>query len=444
MKTNILNIMAIGALVFGAVSCDDNNWGPNTGEEGSLQLSSLSIDMSDAEKIVTSTSSRATTNINDFIVTITDKNGSISPRSWKYGEMPEVVTLPVGDAYIVEVESHHIAKAEWERPYYKGSSKPFGIENGKITRIGEITAKFASLKVSVVFADDMRAVMGNDVKVTVIANDEGELVYTPEETRAGYFEVVEGSTTMVAHFEGSINGVKTVFDTPFDDVEAGQYRIVTYKVKKSPEIPEQSGTIDPSNGIEIDASVENVEIDSNVQVEEDVIDPSDRPGQEEQPENPNPGPGGDEPGPDDPVDEPAATFEATDSPNLKLDQVNNVADFPTGDPAGNAIVTISCPKGIKNFLVNINSNSEDFNLTLEEMNMVSFDLAYPGEAESNVDSLGLPYGNQVINQTTVEFNITTFVPMLGIYPGDHSFELTVTDNEGGVSAMTLRFKAVED
>lgn len=424
--------------MFGAVSCDDNNWEPNAGGEGSAQLSSLSIDMSDAEKVVTNTSSRATANIDDFIVTITDQNGGTAPRSWKYGEMPEVVTLPVSDAYVVEVESHHIAKAEWERPYYKGE-KTFAIEDGKITQIGAVTAKFSSLKVTVAFTDDIRAVMGNDVKVTVIANDEGELVYTPDETRAGYFEVLEGSNTMVAHFEGSINGKFVTYDTPFTDIEAGQYRIVTYKTKAAPEVPEQSGTIDPSDGIEIDSTVENVGVDSNVQVDDEVIDPSDRPGQEEKPDEPGP----DNPdNPDEPVVEPAATFEATNSPNLKLDQINNVADFPTGEVAGNAIVTISCPKGIKNFLVNINSNSEDFKLTLEDMNMVSFDLAYPGAAESNVDSLGLPYGSHVINQTTVEFNITTFVPMLGIYPGEHSFELTVTDNEGGVSAMTLRFKAV--
>ena len=435
MKNRIFNILLGSmALTAGLTSChDDINIKPTPeGGSGEVQLSSMSIDMSDAEKVVSSSASRATVDLNDFIVTISAEDAGTEPKTWRFGDMPEVFTLPAGN-YTVDVESHKIAKAEWDKPYYKGS-KEFTIEDSKITQIGVVTAKFSSLKVTVLFSDDLRKIMGDDVKVTVKSNDSGELVYTPEETRAGYFEVIENSTTLIAHFEGTVDGVATVYDTPFTDVEAGQHRIITYKTKSGPSIPEQSGQIDPNGGILLDAEMSIVGINDNVTVDEDLLDSSDRPGQEEKPDEPNP-----PVGPDDPEVEHAATFEATDSPNLKLDAVNTVTDT-----FGNAIVTIKCPKGIKNLVVTINTDNPNFSSALSDLGLAEpFDLAYPGSLESSLgeDGLGLAIGDQVIDQTEVPFNITQFVPMLQGFPGTHTFILSVTDNDNRLETLTLRFKA---
>lgn len=433
MKYNILNILTVcGALSLGLTSCHDNPDMPAEpdNEFGEVSLASLSVDMSHAEKVVTSNAGRATVDLNDFIVTIEDKNGITPSQTWRYGDMPEILTLPVGDSYVVKVKSHDIKKAEWEKPYYEGETT-FAIQKDDITQIGVVTAKFSSLKVTVVFGDDLRKVMGDDVTVTVKANDSGELVYTPSETRAGYFEVVPGSTTMTAHFEGTVDGVKTVQDTPFSDVDIAQHRIITYKLKSNPEIPDQSGQIDPSDGIGVDAEVTTVPIDSNIIVDEDLLDGSDRPGQEERPEEPDPGPG-----PDNPDEERVATFEATDSPNLDLNGVNIASDT-----FGNAKVTITCPKGIKHLVVDIQTDSDGFISTLNDLNLKNFDLAYPGDAEESLESLQLPIKDQVINQTEVLFDITNFVGLLCIYPGNHNFVISVTNNENEVETMTLRFKA---
>lgn len=434
MKKNIIySIISAGALMIGLTSChDDPQIGPATSDlTGAVQLSSMSIDMSDAEKVIHSTAGRATIDLNDFIVAITPKEDGAATRTYRFGDMPEVLTLPVGE-YSIEVESHKVQKAEWDAPYYKGS-KDFTITDGEITNIGTVTAKFASLKVTVIFNDDLRKVMGDDVTVTITANEEGLLTYTPAETRAGFFEVVEGSTTLIAHFEGTIDGMKTVQDTPFTDIEAGQHRIITYKTKAGPSIPEQTGTIDPNGGITLDATVETVDVAGNVTVDEDLLDSSDRPGQEEQPEEPEPGPGGDEPSED-----PAATFEAFNSPKLNLNGVNDPANFD----GENVIVKIHCPKGIKNLVVNIVTDNDEFENTLGQVNMpMTFDLAYPGEDEAALQSLGLATGADVIGKTEVEFNISQFVPLLAPFKGNHNFVLSVTDNDNMCETMTLKFKS---
>ena len=437
MKHIIYKAFAIGALLLGLGSCADT-WEPaDTSKQGSLELSTLDIDMRNSETVITDAGSRASvTNFDDFIITITDNSGEAPTRKYRYADMPEVLTLPEGDAYEILVESHAVQKAEWDKPYYKGS-KTFTITAGKITQIGAVECRFASLKVSVKFADDLMAMLGEDVKVVVKSNDAGELTFTKNETRSGFYEVVDNSTTMSAHFEGSIDGVWTEKDTPFPDIAAGQHRIITYSVKATPDIPEQSGQIDPSDGgIILDADVSTGEVSGDTQVDEDLIDGSDRPGQEQptEPDEPD-----DPAGPDDPTDTPAATFEATDSPKLSLDAVNIV----TGD-FGNAIVTIKCEKGIQHLFVAIDTDSDNFLAALSDLGLDKpFDLAYPGDLEGSVgeDGLGLATGDKVINQTEVPFNITQFVPMLGGFPGNHNFTLTVTDNDGNEAKLVLKFKA---
>ncbi len=416
--------------MLGAASCSED-WTPPVAEEGSVNLNSLSVDMSDAEKVSTSTVSRASVDLAPFIVTVS--NGADYTRTYTYGDMPEVLTLPVG-SYTISVKSHEVQKAEWERPLYLGT-KEFTVTKGKITDIGVVTASFASLKVTVQFTDDLKPLLGDDVKVTVIANDQGSLVYTPSETRAGFFEVVEGSNTMIARFEGTIDGVYTTQDTPFSDVEAGQHRIVRYSAKSNPDIPEQSGGISGS-GITLDTSVINQDINSDVIVSEDNIDSSDRPGQEE-PDQPGPGP--DEPGPDEPGEKPV-TFEPFNSPNLDLDAENvATADF------GNAIVRISASKGIKSLVVNIHTSNEVLPGLLAGMGLGEpFDLADINEDSTTGDSvktLNLPFNSQVAGQTEVDFNISDFVPLLVDLAGNHEFTITVTDNDNKAETMTLRFKS---
>lgn len=77
---------------------------------------------------------------------------------------------------------------------------------------------------------------------------------------------------------------------------------------------------------------------------------------------------------------------------------------------------------------------------------MEFDLAYPGENEEIFrDSLGFPTGVDVLGKgkdRPIVFDITQFVPLLGIYhPSVNTFSLSVTDANGKLETKALTFIA---
>ena len=110
MGIKIYPIIVAIALSVGLASCHDDNWRPDVsnGKTGEVNLKSIGLEVSDAEKVVNS--SRASVDVSGYLVKITGSDGS-SVQQWTYSDMPEVFTLPVGK-YSVAVESHRQAKAD--------------------------------------------------------------------------------------------------------------------------------------------------------------------------------------------------------------------------------------------------------------------------------------------------------------------------------------------
>lgn len=437
MNTKISTLMAAGAVLLAVTSCSES-WNPAPAEgHGTLSLKSMGVNVNTTATTVNSRAESSAIDLKPFMVKVVPVDGAGQTSTFTYGTMPEVLSLPLGQ-YRVDVESHQVQPAEWDRPYYKGSSKTFTIENNKLTEIGVVTCVFSSLKVTVAYTDKLREAMGDDVTVTVLANTGGTLVYTPTETRAGYFEVVEGSTTLVATFEGTVSGVRTSSVVTFGEVKPGIHYILTFNVKDGPEPPVQTGTVDPS-GIGVEGVVNEEDINGSVKPGDDpTLSDNDRPGQEEGGDEPNP------PTPPTPGDEDNIKFTSN---TLDLEGVNDAATF-TGD----AIVTITSVNGFSHMIVKIDSEG----LTSEVLEGVGlakeFDLANPAVTElsdgtvkditEGLQGLGFPTGAQVTGTTEpIEFNITQFVPLLTIYPGNSNFIITVTDKEGVQKSMTLKFKS---
>lgn len=439
MNNKIFPTLALGAALTILGACD--NWTPPVGTDGTLNMESLTVDVSEIEKVISidaGTSSRAETavDVNSFIVRITDATGA-KIEEWTYSTTPEVATLAPG-AYKLEILSHEVQPAEWERPYFY-ASKDFTIVSGAIERIGTLTAKLANAAVSVRFDEELRMLAGNDVQVEVVANDEGKLAYGLDETRKGYFKVLEGSSSIVVSFNGTVNGYKESVVLPAKDLEAGQHRIYTFKAKVNDNpVPDETGNIDPSTGISIDVSVTDEDVDGNITLEEDVepVNPNDRPGYEE-PVEPQPGPGDDT--------EPAATFVPSD--DLDLNGVNKPSEYGDGSELApgtkQALVTINCPGKFAHIEVDIVSPylTEEF---LKGVGLSThFDLAYPGEFKSALVGFNFPVEGDVIGKTTVDFNITSLVPLLGLSGDDtmeHKFVITVTDQAGKTAKQELVFR----
>ena len=120
MNTKIFSTLALGAALTGLCACD--NWVAPTGTDGELDMKALSVDVSEIEKVITINagtdvrSRAAEYNVNDFTVKISDGGGAVAGQ-WTYETTPEVATLKPG-AYKLEVYSHEVQPAEWEKPYF--------------------------------------------------------------------------------------------------------------------------------------------------------------------------------------------------------------------------------------------------------------------------------------------------------------------------------------
>lgn len=428
MKTKILSILLAVAAVIGLGSCD-NGLDPKPEAHGQLKLSSLGVEVDDSESVI----SRAGVNTDNFIVVITNSAGEVRGK-YSYAEMPEIITLPVGD-YTVQVNSHELQKAEWDKPYYTGS-KEFKITDGNITEIGAVTCKFASLKVSVAYSDDLRKAMGADCRVTVVANDEGLLEYLPDETRIGCFAVVEGSNTLVARFEGTVKGAPASVLKTFNTVAPGQHYKITFGIKGGdPTLPEETGDI-AIDQITIDLSVIDENVSGSVDDEEDIITDPSRPGTD--PIKPGE-PGGDEPDdPQPPVTEQTITITSGD---VKFNEDEDY-EGPNACNISQCVVTITSEVGLTHLKVKIETTNDGFRNEIGAMLPFDFDLAEPGADAESFKELGFPVGNDVIGQTEVKFDISQFVPLLASpgFEGTHTFTLTVMDSKNTL-VRTLTFEA---
>lgn len=435
MKTKILSILA---LAIGLFSCSDDTWEPTTNNEGELRLSDLSVEVNTAENARSRAEGDATVDVSDFIVTI--MQGEEQKQQWKYAEMPEVVTLPVGK-YTIMVKSHEVQKAEFDKPYYLSAPKEFEIEAKKITSIGSVECIFSSVKTTVNIADDLLEYLGDDYKVTIVASEDGSLTFTKDEIatpdkegKAGYFEALEQSMTLVATFTGTVNGEQATIRYTKTDVKAGNYYKITYSLKGiDVDIPEQIGSIG-INGITINTETTDVN-DMNIPVDltEEVITPEhQRPGQEgnmpgeEIPDTP------DQPGEDD-----AIIFKSK-TKDINLESINDANNF-----SGEAVVIITANEGITNLLVEIESDNSEFIDAVGDLMPTKFDLANPEstDLEESLSSIGFPVGNEVKGQPSADFDITTFVPLLKSFPGNHTFTITVVDTKGNIKTLELKFKA---
>ena len=421
MNYKIFSTIAIATFMMS--SCSDN-WAPSTDDEGVGQLRMDAINVTNAENVI----NRAGVDVSNFIVSINNADGETVKR-WKYSEMPEVVTLPVDEGYYIDVISHNQEKAAWEAPFFKGSSEKFNIVKNQLTNAGTITCKLSNIKVSIKFADDLKKIMEDDCKVTVIANDAGLLEFTANETRSGYFQAIEGSSTLVATFTGTIRGSYEEIRKVYTDVEAGQHRIITYSVKSGdPTIPDENGNIDIADGISIDMTTIDESVNGNVSTDEDIID-GDRPGQEE-PVNPDP----DQPTPD----EPSEKF-FTFNTSISLTETNQAVE---GKDYSIDIVSVN---PLANLKVKIESNylTDEF---LAGVGLVSeFDLANLTPELSAMlgeGGFGFPTGDQVKGSKSVKFDLTPFIPLLNLSPTPndiHKFHLTVVDDKNNSETVVLTF-----
>lgn len=437
--------MAWAAAAAAFTGCSDN-WVPEVEGAGEGRLNTQSIlaevntveDEKEDEDVTKKAPSRSSIDLSPFLVDVVRTSDNANVASWTYATMPQLPTFAVG-SYEVQVRSRVLKDAEWSAPYYLGS-QTFDIRNGEVTDVGPIVCKLANVRVTIDYGPKLlEATGGEGFTITVTSTPGVYLQYTGKETRSGYF-AYNGQTTMVARFQGRVNGVNEDFSHVLENIAPGQHRKLTFRLNYNPNVPDDEvGTIE-GQGIVVSCSTKTVNVDGNVIQEEDIQESGDRPGQE-----------GDEPGGEDPkpgeegnITFTSETLDHDDNGNVRDDMPNDADEFGEGEKEAKIHIHSDAP--IASLKVKIDSET----LTADILGGVGlaseFDLADPivtvdGEKKDltvGLKGLNFPVGDEVIGATDLDFDITKFVPMTKIYgAANHRFILTVKDNNGYTKTLTL-------
>lgn len=432
-KSYILPIFAAAILAAGC-SKEDPFGGNGDRGEGQFLKSALSMDI-DADGISVRTTRAAEANVDDFTVLFQSVELA-QPIKYRYGDMPEIVTLPAG-SYTVTATYGENRDAAWDSPHFLGTSDQFTVNPMEITSYVEpIVCKLENIMVSIDFDDLLREHMSKDSYVEVKVGQSSSLLFGLTEAdakKAGYF-MHSDEKTLVAVFHGSVDGSSIVETKSMRDIEKGNHYKITFKLHQGGESDFQ-GSIGGS--LEVDATVTVVRVDRNVPlVEDEILDDSERPSESEKPST-------GEPDPEDPAqpDDPTVQKPTIASTDVKLGQVND------GNNLESCVLYIDSyhEDGILELTCDIDSPVLTQE-TLQEFQLDShLDLVNtPIDMQSGMNDLNLPYN--VGHEKHVVFDISRFLGILGSLSADygsniqHKFVITVKDANGTCTeSLTLKF-----
>ena len=403
--------VALMAIIVAACGKEDP-FPPTDGSEvGTLNVKKMILKIENEENIV-----RSSVNVGSFIVDIC--KGDEVVDSYVYSEMPEVITLPVGQ-YTVKVRSGELQPVAWEAPYFEGS-QDFEVKKKEITEVSTVVCKLANVRVSIIFDDSIKNLMSDDSKVNVVMGDGASIDFAKNETRSAYFAYVEGSNTLVATFSGTIQGGQYEEFKAYTDVKPGNHYKITYSLHNG-ELPDPSGNI-VFSGVNVDASVTETDLTINIDPDDEILPDDERPGED----------GGDNP-PTPPTPGSGPSIVVPDDSDIVLDSVMDIVNGATYK------LVITSETGFTVFKVDIISPylTEDF---LSPLSMSThLDLVNPGQYGDALSGLGLPIN--VGGKTSETFDISSLVPLLDADPESdvHEFVLTVGDASGTVT-KSLKFR----
>lgn len=399
-KTEIENGGGMGTLKFSLnPSVDDSYNGRDEGEESSQRAATKAVDN---EAI-----------LNSMLVTISNNAGVGEPRQWKYSEMPSVLELTAGSYTIEAVSSGDNKIAAWDQPIY-GGTKEFNIVAGSTATV-ELVCSITNVKVSIncteAFKDEFPKYTITVTSAVATAED-GFLTWTEndvENWRDGYFSAADLTVTVQGYRwsdateqQDPVQKILEIKDVlPKDHIKVN----IDANVTGEANLGEDSE--DGASFITIDDGTNDRDEDIWIDGIEEIPVPGD----------------GDEPEP-----------ELPDAPSLEWPANSDFSDM-TIENGMDVNLVVKVPGRIAGFVVGIESS------VLNGMLGSSLDLLDPETAESLEDLL--PTGDALKGQTSVEFSLSSVVPLIatiGAEPGSrHTFTLNVTDEYDQTLTKALTF-----
>lgn len=448
MKKVLYTCISVIAVLLFSTACDREklewgNGGTSTEElnKGTGVLSFAQLKLAVNDEIATSRAEGESVNTDNFMVKVC--KGEEVIKSWLYKDMPEVFSVEAGE-YVVTAQSHDEQLASWDTPYYYGE-EPFVIEKDKITEVQTLECHFLSIKVQVSYDAQLWEFLGDDVKVVVgIKDNEQTLEFAKNESRLAYFHapLAEGNIIQVT-LTGTVENQQVNVTREFVGVKAGEFRNVEFFLKTIDESLDYTGgfpyitpAIDSNCNLVTESGILKPEQDPVIEdfPEEGPVNPD--------PENPDP----ENPDPENPDTETPPYFVGIDYNGSGFDIDDTLL---VGVEDGETLkLSINAPNGLTHVYVKIDSEK----LTGELLNDVGlsgeFDLATGLSVENNdlsepLQGLGFPVGADVIGKQSIDFDISQFLPLLGIYGAAvHQFIITAEDAEGFETTATLKLETL--
>lgn len=427
MKNIFLICFTLMVVLFTFSACHSGKMETGTTDvTGQLSLASMKMEV-DLKVDTVYPQSRAGVDVSNFLLTIKNSQGE-QVEQYTYSEMPEIISLPVG-TYTVVASSAEAATNGFDVPFYTGSTEQFTIKENELTEVSALTCRLANVMISVEYDEELRKLMGEDVVTTVTIKEktrdmikEYSLDIPSSETRKAYLIAPASVSPMDITLKGTIDGEFVTEVNRVDEVQAGQYNIIKYTLS-----PVDDGNNSEGGNLNI-----AINIDSSMTSSDETVgvNPGEEPGIDDFPTD-----GGEEPGDGDGDGEGGITSDISitgkdlgGSP-FDIDQTQTITGATT------LIVGIEVPAGIQNLKVTISSDNGDFGSIGASFG--TFDLANPGDKESMIAELGLPYGTAVKDKTELDFDISTFTSLLIPFDGTHTFNIVVTDNQGKTESKSL-------
>lgn len=419
----ILSLLAATLFVTGCSK--DNNFDPVMSEdEGQVLKSALDLSTTDDEILVTRAGNDI--DLSKFKINFIKDGESVATDSFLYGDMPEVVTLKAPATYRVTAELGQDLEAAWENPYFKGESTPFEVRPYEITSyIDPIECQLLNIKATIAFDESLASVMSDDSYVEVKVGSNNGLKFSRAEAsagKAGYFRHTS-ENTLVATFNGTVNGSKIVESKSYSDISKGVWYKVTFKLHQN------SGgdpTGEMKGGVTVDASVNATDLNADVNVADDEpLDDSERPTEGDDPDNP------DDPTPPTPG---AAPEIIAVTSGLVLDEpwsppANTPCEFKIVSTADEGFTMLTCE------IISDDLTPEELNGTMGLSNIL--DLVNEQSYWETLAGMGFP--TNVKGKKEAVFVISdTFVGLMGAFGNHrHEFKIHVEDANGSATKSVI-------
>lgn len=431
------------------------------GSDSAKGKGEVSFDITASGDYVTITKAAAddNANVNEFTIDIVNKAGGETVSYDRFGDMPHVMELPSGQ-YTLTAMSPNVLPAAFDLPVY-GKVHDFTVRIGEVTS-EKIECTLQNMKITFSLSQAFRTELesytisvsngnfaSNTLQWTNVAASAGSERITDDINKAGYFSVAP--LTIRVDAKRAIDDSEAYHEIKITDGKAQDH----FKVSLDAKVTGNAGFT-----LDIDYSVNDRD--------QDVYIPgfgeTPVPGEDQDPDQggttgpdqggtTDPDQGGTT-GPDqggDSGDDPGAGtdggMELLWPANPSLGQVDIVDGMSVE-------LTLNVPEGIKEFTIDVTSDTQMFLylvslMTSTPQNMgsiesVNIDLINDATSVTAMKDVGLKTGNELKNQTTVGFSLSSLIPMIPSAgqagPNtNHTFKLNVTDNAGNSKSWPLTF-----